>query len=378
MASPSQLLYEKLHSACPQLCIGLYDAGLNLRCGDVGAPRRIAFQPGIQPAGEQACSCCLRVFEDWVLWFRAAGMDEAEVQRVCALAESIQKLLLQQQSLSSSVHGRQDKLSALLNRLLTLSTADDIAYTAMSALNMGFELTLPRVICLFKPQGGTPDDSSGEALIRSALSVIQSQGATQTQDLVGRLNGSQIVLCKYLTDYPQSAVKREIQPMLTSVCSTLFEMYHLSMQVVISEVCHSISDYSANYLEISRLQRCLELVRDDRLFQYSADNQLLLGLLQLPSEQLDHFLYEKIQLLEHSPPLIETIGVLLRHGMDINSTAEALFVHRNTVIFRINRIKRLLNIDPLHRDSDRALLMLLYLYSRLRPLMTSINTVSEP
>ena len=378
MASPSQLLYEKLHIACPQLCIGLYDAALNLRCGDSGAPRRITLQPGIQPDGEHALTCCQRVFEDWVLWFRASGMDETEVHRVLALTQSIQKLILQQQSLSSSVPGRQDKLSALLNRLLTLSTADDIAYTAMSALSMGFELTLPRVICLFRPQGSSADDPSGEAMMRSALNVIQSQGATQTQDLVGRLNGSQIVLCKYLPDYPQSAVKREIQPMLASVCATLFEMYHLSMRVVISEVCHSISDYSANYLEISRLQQCLELVGDNKLFQFSADNQLILGLLRLPPEQLDHFLYEKIQLLEHSPPLIETIGVLLRHGMDINGAAETLFVHRNTVIFRLNRIKRLLSIDPLHRDSDRALLMLVYLYARLRPLMTSINTLGEP
>lgn len=377
MASPSQLLYEKLHSACPQLCIGLYDAGLSLRCGDSGAPRRITFRPGIQPAGEQAFSCCLRVLEDWVLWFSGSGMGEAEIRRVCALAESIQKLILQQQSLSSSVPGRQDKLSALLNRLLTLSTADDIAYTAMSALTMGFELTLPRVICLFRPQGGAPDDPSGEGLMRSALNVIQNQGATQTQDLVGRLNGSQIVLCRYLPDYPQSSVKRKLMPMLSSICSTLYEMYHLSVKVVISEVCHSISDYSARYLEISRLQRCLELVGDDKMFQFSADNQLILGLLQLPPEQLDHFLYEKIQLLEHSPPLMETIGALLRHGMDISSTAEALFVHRNTVIFRINRIKRLLSIDPLHRDSDRALLMLLHLYTQLRPLMTSINAVSE-
>lgn len=52
-------------------------------------------------------------------------------------------------------------------------------------------------------------------------------------------------------------------------------------------------------------------------------------------------------------------------------TAEALYVHRNTVLFRVNRIKKMLCIDPLHRDNDRALLRLLYLYARLRPIMAS-------
>ncbi|MED9821683.1 MAG: helix-turn-helix domain-containing protein [Christensenellales bacterium] len=363
-----QMLYDKLHTACPTLCIGLYDTEFNLRGGDVCAPRRISPHPGIVRGEDHAFSCCHRIFEDWTLWFSGCGMDDEQILRICALAESIQALILRKQRLSNSALGRQDKFSALLNRLLTLSTAEDAAYTAMSALNMGFELTLPRVICLFR----LPDSADGgtEMPLRAALHVIQRQGATQSQDLFGSLSGNQIVLCKYLPDYPKTEIKRQIMPILNAVCTTLMELYHMSVSVVIGEVCQSISDYSSSYLDIRRLLRCIELIGGNSAFYFTSEYQLLLGLLQLPSEQLDHFLYEKEQLLEHAPALMETVGMLLHYDMDVSAAADALFVHRNTVIFRLNRLKHLLEIDPLHRDSDRALLTLVYLHARLRPLFS--------
>ena len=48
--------------------------------------------------------------------------------------------------------------------------------------------------------------------------------------------------------------------------------------------------------------------------------------------------------------------------MNILCTAQDLFIHRNTVLFRLNKIKELFNIDPLYQDSDRMLLRLIYFY----------------
>lgn len=37
-----------------------------------------------------------------------------------------------------------------------------------------------------------------------------------------------------------------------------------------------------------------------------------------------------------------------------------------TVLFRVNRIKKLLYLDPLHNDADRETLSLLYMYSKVK------------
>ncbi|QIB26585.1 PucR family transcriptional regulator [Caloranaerobacter azorensis] len=48
--------------------------------------------------------------------------------------------------------------------------------------------------------------------------------------------------------------------------------------------------------------------------------------------------------------------------MNLKNAAKDLYVHRNTIVFRLNKIKELLNIDPIHNDTDRILLRLLYFY----------------
>ena len=49
--------------------------------------------------------------------------------------------------------------------------------------------------------------------------------------------------------------------------------------------------------------------------------------------------------------------------------ADMLFVHHNTVLFRIRHIRKMLSLDPLHRDSGLATLSLLYHYCRLKPMI---------
>jgi carbohydrate diacid regulator len=38
-----------------------------------------------------------------------------------------------------------------------------------------------------------------------------------------------------------------------------------------------------------------------------------------------------------------------------------LYVHKNTMLYRYNKLKNMLDIDPLRNSSDRAFLILLYL-----------------
>lgn len=50
---------------------------------------------------------------------------------------------------------------------------------------------------------------------------------------------------------------------------------------------------------------------------------------------------------------IETANALYESSMNINEAAQALFVHRNTVILRIKKMKELLGLDPIHDIKDR-------------------------
>lgn len=55
---------------------------------------------------------------------------------------------------------------------------------------------------------------------------------------------------------------------------------------------------------------------------------------------------------------IEVIRGLADNRMNVTFTAEALHLHRNTVLFRINRVRKKTNIDPMDFYGLCKLLML--------------------
>jgi PucR family transcriptional regulator, purine catabolism regulatory protein len=69
------------------------------------------------------------------------------------------------------------------------------------------------------------------------------------------------------------------------------------------------------------------------------------------SEDLKHFVNTALAALEaydreHDASLIETLHALLEHGSNISSTARALHLHRNSLVYRIDRIREISGLDP--------------------------------
>ena len=226
-------------------------------------------------------------------------------------------------------------------------------------------MTLPRTICLFTLAAQDDEGAVSEGTLHSVINLIRSQRLIGAQDLVGSINSDQIALCKTLSN-PSQPVQSQIRPLLSSLCASILDLHHIVIQVGVGDVIRSISDYSTQFLDIRQMLRCRTLFNSPKTIHFISDFQTEMAIFKIPSAQLDHFLIEKLEILEHLPQFLETVEALFSCNMNINDTAEMLFVHRNTVLFRINRIKKLLCLDPLHKDADRATLSLLYMYSKVK------------
>ena len=75
-------------------------------------------------------------------------------------------------------------------------------------------------------------------------------------------------------------------------------------------------------------------------------------------------LFAAAEKLRAEPELAATAEALIANDMNVILTAEKMYVHRNTVTLRAARLRELLGIDPLHKDADKFLLMLVCAYIR--------------
>jgi sugar diacid utilization regulator len=63
------------------------------------------------------------------------------------------------------------------------------------------------------------------------------------------------------------------------------------------------------------------------------------------TEHSRHLIREVLGPLQSGPELLETLGSYLAHGGNVNATARALNVHRNTMLAKLDRISRMLAMD---------------------------------
>lgn len=363
-------VYDRFRRACPQLSCALYDPGLRLSASTSASfPKKCAVPQEISIDAGGSLTAYVPLSDGWLLCFSAKDKPKQEMERLRQFALSIQRLVQQNHQLAAELSSNQDKMALLLNRLFSLNTSDDIAYTAIAAVSMGYDMTIPRVICLFRLSSASGDDSLSESTLQAVSTLIQNHSKMTDQDLIGKINSNQIVLCKTIPAGIPS-IQQHFHPFLSVICASIMELYPVTVQVGVGEICHSFSDYSSEFLEINQVMRCEALLGSKKSFFYTCDKQFELEMLCLPLNKTLHLLSEKLQILERSPQFLETIEALLNHNMNIRDAAEHLFVHHNTVVFRINRIKELLGLDPLQKNRDLALLTMLFMYAKLKPLMS--------
>ena len=65
---------------------------------------------------------------------------------------------------------------------------------------------------------------------------------------------------------------------------------------------------------------------------------------------------------ESARELIHTLEIYFAHNGNVSQTAEALFVHRNTLMYRLERITTILNQDLEKPDTRLALQLALHVY----------------
>ena len=87
---------------------------------------------------------------------------------------------------------------------------------------------------------------------------------------------------------------------------------------------------------------------------------------RLPGGMVEHFFEDDYKRIKDYPDLTETIIALAVCNMHITLCAKELFLHRNTVLFRMNKLKEILQVDPVNIDTDRAYMMLFSEYLKLK------------
>ncbi|MBE6598441.1 MAG: PucR family transcriptional regulator [Ruminococcaceae bacterium] len=234
-----------------------------------------------------------------------------------------------------------DKSSFIKNIILDNILPSDI-YIKSKELRFNAEET--RVVFLIKFH------SKSDVL---SFDMVQNIFPDKNKDYVISTGEQDIVLVKEIK--PNTDI-REIEKIAKSIADTLNSEFYVKVSIGIGTVVDNIKDLARSYKEA---QVALEVgkVFDTEKNILSFEN-LGIGRLiyQLPTTLCEMFLQEVFKngsLDSLDRETLMTIQCFFENNLNVSETSRKLFVHRNTLVYRLEKIRKLTGLDL--REFDHAI-----------------------
>ncbi len=259
-------------------------------------------------------------------------------------------------SIKSYHDDKYDKLSFVKNIILDNVMPGDIY---VKSKELKFATDVKRVVYLLK---------------------VVSSGDTAPYDLVFKMfpkNGNDFVLSTgekeivVVREFPKEVTSAEVEKSANTIADTLASEFYTKVYIGIGSIVDNIKDIARSYREA---QAALEVGRvfDNDKAVVSYEN-LGIGRLiyQLPITLCEMYLNEVFQdgcLDQIDRETLMTIQSFFDNSLNVSETSRKMFVHRNTLVYRLDKIKKITGLDLRQFDNaitfKVALMVRSYLNSR--------------
>lgn len=207
--------------------------------------------------------------------------------------------------------------------------------TAALAAKYGVEKRKKRTVILFRMKYP----------LEKPLSVIFTENApTEEDDQAVILGHDSIALVKNSA----FCTEDEIAEYAAAVIDTMVSEGFTDLQAGIGTEADSITELHRSYEEAQNaLLTGTRFHADETLFRYS-EQKLERIISQIPAENRKKILAEYDSLYggeTFGAEMMETVRVFFRHDLNITSASRQLLIHRNTLNYRLDKIKRETGLD---------------------------------
>jgi len=188
----------------------------------------------------------------------------------------------------------------------------------------------------------------------SVYDIIQNLFPDKQKDFVFNISETDIVLVK---EIKQNIESKDLEKLASSIVDTLSSEFYTPAVVGIGTVVQNIKDLAKSFKEA---QVALEVgkVFDTEKSIINYDNLGIARLIyQLPTTLCDMFLkevFKKGSIESLDQETLFTIQRFFENNLNVSETSRKLFVHRNTLVYRLEKIKKLTGLDL--REFDHAII----------------------
>ena len=250
------------------------------------------------------------------------------------MAVKISKILsISLGNIKSLYDEKYDKGSFIKNIILDNILPSDI-YIKSKELHFSTEET--RIVFLVKFYGKTD---------MMPFEMLQNMFPDKSRDYVISVGERDIVLVK---DIGKGTDIREIEKLATNIADTISTEFYTKVSIGISSIVDNIKDLARAYKEAQvaiEVGKVFETEKNIISYENLGIGRLIY---QLPTTLCEMFLQEVFKngsLESLDRETLMTIQSFFENNLNVSETSRKLFVHRNTLVYRLEKIRRLTGLD---------------------------------
>lgn len=313
--------------------------------------------------------------------------EPKDVERYVSFVQAHIEMLLMERFRSKTVGLQMDTLKDFSHHLLTYKTGKDVENLYSYAEMLGISLSLPRR-CIFLEiplaSNQTPFPSFQNAfnkIQQDLFLFIRSLLMDNENDIVAPLNAQQWIILKHVQTEDTGGLMKKLDYAFHSL-KRFVESRDLESSIIISfGNCYSTIEGVIHSYEQSR--KALAIAKRHHFTEsiISIEDWKLLSLAlieetELPARQtLDQYV-EKLNNHPNGAALISSFIVYCEEQLNMSQAAKKLFIHRNTLIYRLQQLQELLSID--FQSFHQCVLLYLALKQHENAKLALPHTLEQP
>ena len=250
------------------------------------------------------------------------------------MADKMSKLLtISLGNIKNLYDEKYDKGSFIKNIILDNILPSDIY---IKSKELRFNTEEVRIVFLIKFYGKTD---------MMPFEMLQNMFPDKSKDYVISVGEHDIVLVK---DIKQGTDIKEIEKIATNIADTLSTEFYTKVAIGISTIVDNIKDLARAYKEAQvalDVGKVFETEKNIISYENLGIGRLIY---QLPTTLCEMFLQEvfkKGSLETLDRETLMTIQSFFENNLNVSETSRKLFVHRNTLVYRLEKIRKLTGLD---------------------------------
>ncbi len=250
------------------------------------------------------------------------------------MAEKMSKLLsVSLGNIKNLYDEKYDKGSFIKNIILDNILPSDI-YVKSKELHFNTEES--RIVFLIKFFGKTD---------MMPFEMLQNMFPDKSKDYVISVGEHDIVLVK---DVKPGIESREVEKMATNISDTLSSEFYTKVNIGISTVVDNIKDLARAYKEAQvslEVGKVFETEKNIISYENLGIGRLIYQLPTTLCEMFLHEVFKKGSLESLDRETLMTIQCFFDNNLNVSETSRKLFVHRNTLVYRLEKIRKITGLD---------------------------------